>query len=93
VEDIHSLTEVVVPLGVISCSVVGVKHFDESLFEHHSLVAGIAMLWPFVLADIVIVLPPASTKKSCCLVGRSSEQMFSWVIDIVIASGALACRR
>jgi len=54
VEDIRSLTEAVVPLGVISCSVVGVKHFDESLFERHSLVvAGIAMLWPFVLADIV----------------------------------------
>jgi hypothetical protein len=87
---IHSLTEMEAPLEVISCSVAEVKRSGESLFEHHSLLAGIAMLWLFVLAGTVIVLPLALTKWACCLVGRNSEQMFSWAIGIAIALGASA---
>ena len=78
----------VVPLEVISCSVVEAKHFGENSFRHHSLLAGTVVLWPFVSIDTAIVLLLEWMKKSCCLAGRSLEQMFSWVIGIVIASAA-----
>jgi hypothetical protein len=78
----------VVPLEVTSCSVVEAKHSGANPLEHHSLLAGTAVLWPFVLVDTAIVSLPEWMKKSCCSVGRNLELMFSGVVGIVIASAA-----